>query len=41
MEQPNFLHVDKNSQKLEVDQKIFWFGHGQKWVWRIWSQDCI
>ena len=33
-----FLHVDKNSPKLKVDWK-FLIGHGQKWVWPIWSQN--
>ena len=27
MEQPNLLHVDTNSQKLKVDQKVF------GWAW--------
>ena len=38
MKQPHFVHVDTNSQKLKVDQN-FLVGHGQKWVWLIWSLD--
>ena len=36
MKQPRFLHVDTKSQKLKVYQK-FLVGHGQNWVWPIWS----
>ena len=35
---PDFLHVDANSHELTVDQNILG-GHGQKWVWPIWSRD--
>ena len=28
MKQPDFLHVDTNSHKLKVDQKIFFGGGG-------------
>ena len=38
MKWPDFLHVNTNSLKLKVDQKILG-GHGQKWVWLVWSQD--
>ena len=34
----DFLHVDTNSQKSKVDQKILG-GHDQKWVWLVWLQD--
>ena len=36
MKSPDFLHVDTNSHKLKVDQKLF------GWVWSkmgVWSQD--
>ena len=33
-----FLHGDKNSQKLKVDQKIFGC-HGRKWAWPVCSWD--
>ena len=39
MKKPDFLHVDTDSQKLKIDQKIL-AGHGQKWVWSFWSQDA-
>ena len=41
MGQTNFLHVDIDIQKLKVDQKSFGWacGHGQKWVWPVWSWD--
>ena len=39
-----FLLVDTDSQKLKVDQN-FWCGHGQKWMWPVWSPiskiDCF
>ena len=38
MKQSHFLHVDTNSLKLKVDQN-FLDGHGQKWMWPVWSQD--
>ena len=38
MKQPYFLHVDTNSHKLKVDQKI-WCERGQRWVWPACSQD--
>ena len=38
MKQPDFLHVDTNSHKLNVDKKIL-VGYGQKWVWPVWSWD--
>ena len=37
MKQPHFQHVDTNSQKLKIED--FLIGHGQKWVWPIWSLD--
>ena len=44
MKQPHSLHADTNSQKLKNEQRFF-TGHGQKWVWPIWSWnskiDCI
>ena len=33
MKQPDFLHVDTNSHKLKVDQKVW------GWVCPVWSQD--
>ena len=36
MKQPQFLHVDTNSQKSKVDRK-YMVGHGQNWIWPIWS----
>ena len=33
-----FLHVDTNSQKLKVDQKI-WGWACQKWMWPVLSRD--
>ena len=38
MKQPHLLHIYTNSQKRKVGQKIL-VGHGQKWVWPIWSLD--
>ena len=38
MKQPDFLHVDTNSHKLKVDQKVLGW-HAQKCVWAVWSQD--
>ena len=38
IKQPDFLHVDTNSHKLNVDKKIL-VGYGQKWVWPVWSWD--
>ena len=38
MKQSDFLHADTNSLKLKVDQN-FLDGHGQKWMWPVWSQD--
>ena len=38
MKRPDFLHFDTNSQKLKGDRK-FLVGHGQKWVWSIWSRN--
>ena len=32
----DYLHVDIDSQKLKADQNILG-GHGQKWVWWVWS----
>ena len=32
------LHVDTNSRKFKVE-KVLLGGHGQKWVWSIWSWD--
>ena len=36
MKKPGFLHVDTNSWKLKVDQKILC---GQKWMLPLWSED--
>ena len=38
IKQPYFKHVDTNSHKLEVDQKMFEWD-SQKWVWPVWSWD--
>ena len=38
MEWLHFLDVDANLQNEELI-KIFLVGHGQKWVWPIWSWD--
>ena len=38
MKKPDFLHVDADSWKLKVVLNILG-GHGQKWVWPLWSQD--
>ena len=40
MQQPHFLHVDTNSQKLKVAGKFFgWvylkYGHGQSGLWTL------
>ena len=31
------MNVDTDSQKSKAD-KIFFGGHGQKWVWPVWLQ---
>ena len=36
--EPYFLHVDTNSHKLKVGQKLF-KGDSQKWAWPVWSCD--
>ena len=39
MEETDFLHLDTDSQKLNLI-KNFLDEYGQKWVWPVWSQDC-
>ena len=34
----SFVHVDRNLQKLKFVEN-FLIGHGQKWMWAIWSLD--
>ena len=36
--EPYFLHVDTNSHKLKVGQKLF-KRDSQKWAWPVWSWD--
>ena len=44
MKQPHLLSVDKNSQRLKVDQKFVGWSWS-KWVWPVWfldsKIDCI
>ena len=34
----DFLYVDADLKQLKADQKLLG-GHGQKWVWPVWSWD--
>ena len=38
MKEPDFLHVDPDSQKLKADQKFIEWAWSE-WVWLVWSRD--